>query len=190
MPERDAAYMNAVESGDMEMAQQMVNEAARKAGKHCGKWFHGSPQSERFEIFTPKPERSFGVPSNAIGSWFTPDEEQARAFAEEMDGVGHESCPGKNGRGSSDLVREVGRTLEDLRPHWNFIGAFAAQPAVKEELEILLRKKRLVGFVCDVRTNQNRLIQVRGERRCSVRGSQRFGAAKDPVQQVRPSFHW
>ena len=107
-PEQDAAYMNAVESGDMEMAQQMVNEAARKAGKHCGKWFHGSPQSERFEIFTPKPERSFGVPSNAIGSWFTPDEEQARAFAEEMDGVGHESCPGKNGRGSSDLVREVG----------------------------------------------------------------------------------
>lgn len=99
--------MNAVESGDMVTAQQMVDEAAKKAGKHFGKWFRGSPQSERFEIVTPKPERSFGVPSNAIGSWFTPDEEQARAFAEEMDGA-HESCPGKNGRGSSDLVREVG----------------------------------------------------------------------------------
>ncbi len=100
--------MNAVESEAVEMAQRLVDEAAKTAGKHFGKWFQGSPQSERFEIFTPKPERSSGVPSNAIGSWLTPDEEQARASAEEMDGAGHESGPGKNGRCSSDLVREVG----------------------------------------------------------------------------------
>lgn len=38
-PEQDAAYMNAVESGDMEMAQRMVDEAARKAGKNLGNGF-------------------------------------------------------------------------------------------------------------------------------------------------------
>ena len=38
----DAAYMNAVESGDMETAHRMVDEAAREAGYDTPKLYHGT----------------------------------------------------------------------------------------------------------------------------------------------------
>jgi N12 class adenine-specific DNA methylase/CRP-like cAMP-binding protein len=41
-PEQDAAYLAAVESGDMETAQRMVDEAARAAGYNVGPVWHGS----------------------------------------------------------------------------------------------------------------------------------------------------
>ena len=41
-PEQDAAYMKAVESGDMEAAQRMVNEAARLAGYDSNSDYQGS----------------------------------------------------------------------------------------------------------------------------------------------------
>lgn len=42
-PEQDAEYLRAVESGDMQTAQRMVDEAARKAGFTSGPWYHGTP---------------------------------------------------------------------------------------------------------------------------------------------------
>ena len=40
-PEQDAAYMDAVNKGDMETAQRMVDEAAKKAGYNVGPVWHG-----------------------------------------------------------------------------------------------------------------------------------------------------
>ena len=48
-PAQDAAYMSAVESGDMETAQRMVDEAAKAAGYDV-KAFHGT-DSEKFDVF-------------------------------------------------------------------------------------------------------------------------------------------
>lgn len=45
-PAEDAAYMKAVESGDMESAQRMVDEAAKAAG-YSGPWHHGGESWEK-----------------------------------------------------------------------------------------------------------------------------------------------
>ena len=45
-PEIDAAYMRAVETGDMETAQRVVNDAARQAGYNVGPVFHGTDSRE------------------------------------------------------------------------------------------------------------------------------------------------
>lgn len=47
-PEQDAAYLNAVKSGDSETAQRMVDEAAKEAG-YDRKLFHGGPPVEQWQ---------------------------------------------------------------------------------------------------------------------------------------------
>lgn len=49
-PSQDAAYLRAVESGDMETAQEMVDAAAKAAGYDSPRVYHGT-NSEEFEVF-------------------------------------------------------------------------------------------------------------------------------------------
>ena len=42
LADNDAAYMSAVESGDMETVQKMVDEAARRTGYDTPKLYHGT----------------------------------------------------------------------------------------------------------------------------------------------------
>jgi hypothetical protein len=51
----DAEYMTAVESGDMETAQRMVDEAARKAGYNSPKLYHGTDAFGFTEIDSTAP---------------------------------------------------------------------------------------------------------------------------------------
>lgn len=53
MAEMDAAYMKAVEAGDMDAAQSMVDEAARQRGYTTGKVYHGTKQ-EFTEFASPR----------------------------------------------------------------------------------------------------------------------------------------
>jgi hypothetical protein len=66
----DADYLSAVEAGDMESAQRMVDEAARKAGYIVEGW-HGSRTGKVFNVF-----------DNGM-SFFSSDPEVAHRFAEE-----------------------------------------------------------------------------------------------------------
>ena len=49
-PHMDAAYMDAVKSGDMEAAQKMVDEAAKASGYNIGPVWHGTPDGRFVEF--------------------------------------------------------------------------------------------------------------------------------------------
>lgn len=69
-PQQDAEYMQAVENGDMEKAQQMVDEAAIAAG-YDTKAYHGTGNG--FNIFY--------ADYRTGGNFFTPQESAAKAYA-------------------------------------------------------------------------------------------------------------
>lgn len=66
----DAAYLKAVESGDMEAAKKMVDEAAKRAGYNVGPVWHGS-ETKDIKIFAG--DRGVG--------WFTDDRKHATVYA-------------------------------------------------------------------------------------------------------------
>jgi hypothetical protein len=69
MADRDAEYMAAVEAGDMETAQRMVDEAAKAAG-YVTEAYHGS--KEEFD--------EFGEQNTAYGYFFAPDKRTAEYY--------------------------------------------------------------------------------------------------------------
>jgi hypothetical protein len=71
LPTPDAAYLAAVEAGDMETAQRMVDDAAKKAGKV--KVIASFPKG-----VTPRPRRS--------GDWVSLDNQEGRDYQEEYAG--------------------------------------------------------------------------------------------------------
>lgn len=70
-PAQDAEYLAAVESGDMDTAQEMVDEAAKKAGYDSPKVYHGT--ASRFEVF----ETQFNG-----GHFFSSDIDVAHEYSE------------------------------------------------------------------------------------------------------------
>ena len=77
-PEDDARYMQAVNTGDMETAQRMVNEAAKKAG-YTTKVYHGT--NKDFTEFRPSRIGNFGP---AIYAAFT--RKDALSYAKRIGG--------------------------------------------------------------------------------------------------------
>ena len=71
---QDADHMKAVESGDMETAQRMVDEAAKEAGYKVGPVFHGT--NSKFNVFD----------TDTFGSWFSEHENLSRSYFNEEDG--------------------------------------------------------------------------------------------------------
>ena len=71
----DQEYLAAVEAGDMETAQRIVDEAAKAAGNTRRMYHNGTPGVTKFD---PGARRA-GARSNidAIGTWFTADKNQA-----------------------------------------------------------------------------------------------------------------
>jgi hypothetical protein len=78
--DQDAEYMAAVERGDMEAAQKMVDEAAKKAGYNKGPVFHGTEEAS-FTEFDPS-LRGTGAGTNAAKKafWFTSSKESAENY--------------------------------------------------------------------------------------------------------------
>ena len=80
-PAQDADYMSAVESGDMETAQSMVDEAARAAGYSTDAMYHGS-KSSAVDVFDPA-SHSYPRSLDSIGTWFTSEPSQTKRYAPE-----------------------------------------------------------------------------------------------------------
>jgi hypothetical protein len=79
MPEKlDSDYMKAVESGDVEAQQRMVDEAAKKAGYNVGPVWHGT-NSESFSTFDPSRGR---VQAAGKGFYFSNSESVASRYGE------------------------------------------------------------------------------------------------------------
>ena len=77
---QDAEYLAAVESGDMEKAQRMVDAAAKQAGYNSPKLYHGT--GAEFSIFDKKRGGSrTGAKSAQIAFFFTDDEATAKSYA-------------------------------------------------------------------------------------------------------------
>lgn len=77
-PEKvDAEYMTAVESGDMETAQRMVEQAARKAGYNSPKLYHGTDYYKEITVFRGGKSGYLGP-----GIYLTPNESVAKRYAD------------------------------------------------------------------------------------------------------------
>jgi hypothetical protein len=82
----DAEYLAAVERGDMETAQRMVDEAA-KAGGYTQKAYHGTRR--QFDAFDADLASSapLSARGNKPGIYFTPDKSFAVEYAQDVDGA-------------------------------------------------------------------------------------------------------
>lgn len=79
LPEKDAAYMEAVEKGDMETAQKMVDESAKEAG-YTIRAYHGTSRKDRVgNVF--RPERATSGPM----AFFTENREIAESYSKKRD---------------------------------------------------------------------------------------------------------
>ena len=100
--EQDSAYLAAVQAGDMETAQRMVDEAAKAAG--LTELYHGSSANEDVKVFE---DRNTSSGSDAMGIYMSPDRETAERY-------------GKTGRYWVDVNLpgyaefEAGLTLEEI----------------------------------------------------------------------------
>jgi hypothetical protein len=81
--QQDADYLAAVERGDMETAQRMVDEAARRAGFDIGPVWHGG--ADGFDVFD---WRFIGAQGNTEGKgfYFSNDRDLAAGYAERHGG--------------------------------------------------------------------------------------------------------
>ena len=70
-PQQDADYLAAVERGDMETAQRMVDEAAKAAGYDPRYFYHGTPDG-RFSVF----EANRGIHEKGLGVFAFSDSEK------------------------------------------------------------------------------------------------------------------
>jgi len=93
-PAMDAEYLAAVEAGDMEKAQRMVDEAAKRAGYTVKAW-HGTWQNDEvynrrgqrsintpFTVFDMEAEASTSTPIRKLGFFFGSDRETAEIYAQ------------------------------------------------------------------------------------------------------------
>ena len=93
-PAMDAEYLAAVEAGDMEKAQRMVDEAAKRAGYTVKAW-HGTWQNDEvynrrgqlsintpFTVFDMEAETSTSTPIRKLGFFFGSDRETAEIYAQ------------------------------------------------------------------------------------------------------------
>jgi hypothetical protein len=95
-PEQDADYLAAVESGDMETAQRMVDEAAKAEGYDV-KAFHGT--GREFDSFSGDAPKNYFI--DDPGFFFTNDREDAEQYASYAEYLENEAG---SGSGKSRVV--------------------------------------------------------------------------------------
>jgi len=109
----DTAYLSAVERGDMETAQRMVDEAARAAGYNTPVLYHGTKFYQGFTSFRNKANSEFAPRGVSIATWFS----DKKAVVDGMYGDGTENAPifKVYGRLKNSLV------IDAKGNHWNNI---------------------------------------------------------------------
>jgi hypothetical protein len=81
-PEQDAAYLDAVQKGDTQAAQRMVDEAAKAAGYTVGPVYHGTPTGG-FNVFDKRMRgETSGVSRGAFS--FTTNEKAATGYSKKL----------------------------------------------------------------------------------------------------------
>ena len=91
----DTEYMAAVEAGDMETAQRMVDEAARAAGYNI-KVYHGTANGGAFTVFDAKKLNNSKLSSHiGQGFYFTNSREGALEYTRNSD-ISGKTSPGTN----------------------------------------------------------------------------------------------
>lgn len=91
----DQEYMDAVNSGDMETAQRLVDEAARNA-EYTIKAYHGTANGGKFNFFDPKKLNNSKMSSHiGQGFYFTNSKDAAIEYTKNIDVYGKRS-KGKN----------------------------------------------------------------------------------------------
>jgi hypothetical protein len=87
MPEKlDSDYMKAVESGDVEAQQRMVDEAAKQAGYRQGVLWHGS-RGKKFTVFDETKGDRLPWMEGHVGHYFSPDKNIASAMGSNVLGA-------------------------------------------------------------------------------------------------------
>jgi DNA polymerase III sliding clamp (beta) subunit (PCNA family) len=93
-PEQDRAYLAAVERGDTETAQRMVDEAAKRAGYNVGPVWHGTsaPQFTSFDTSKAKDiqGKELGLGWGPGIFWFAGAEGEARKYSQIGRGRGYD----------------------------------------------------------------------------------------------------
>jgi hypothetical protein len=87
MPEKlDSDYMKAVESGDVETQQRMVDEVAKQAGYRQGVLWHGS-RGKKFTVFDETKGDRLPWMEGSVGHYFSPDKNIASAMGSNVLGA-------------------------------------------------------------------------------------------------------
>jgi hypothetical protein len=82
LPERDREYLAAVEAGDMQTAQRMVDTAAKAAGYTVGPVWHGSIEKfTKFDTADRRLQDSKNALGDNIGAFFSTSKSVAKDFA-------------------------------------------------------------------------------------------------------------
>lgn len=76
--QQDTDHLAAVERGDMETAQRMVDEAARRAGYDVGTVYHGT--NRNFNKFSKEVFANFNNAQKKLGFFFTPEKDYAQQY--------------------------------------------------------------------------------------------------------------
>lgn len=82
--QRDEAYMQAVESGNVEKQQQLVDQAAKEAG-YTIKAFHGTPNGKFYTFEKSKVGTSTDFGKLGRGFYFTTNKQAAEYYAKDLD---------------------------------------------------------------------------------------------------------
>ena len=133
---RDTAYMNAVQSGNMEEAQRYVDEAAREAGYPL-KFMHGT---NSFGFTTIE----YGQSDDGISFFGTDDEEVASTYIRPMED--EDATP-------HTYVREIGK------PHGKIVSASSSIPELIAEYDRVTGKKS--GFRPATQKDIDKLLDTR-----------------------------
>lgn len=107
-PEMDREYLAAVEAGDMEKAQRMVDDAAKMAGYDSPKVYHGTNQE--FDTFDPS-RRTAGTADYAEGFIFFSDAESVADEYSQMGSPAYREALADVGRAEREYENIVSRYL-------------------------------------------------------------------------------
>ena len=103
--------MAAVESGDKEAAQNMVDEAERKAG-YTKRAYHGTPHGT-FTVFDHSHYRKNNFPQNRLGVFFSEDLSYAEGFSR-SGGTEHDIENGFPNAKVYDVYLRIKKTAESI----------------------------------------------------------------------------
>lgn len=144
---KDTDYLSAVERGDMETAQRMVDEAARAAG-YTTKTYHGTPK--QFNSFEATGAHTKAA-SASLAIWFSDSTKTARAYAtpQESDYDSHNKKDWDSICAEADKINQKHKTngmfgsntVAFQNDYWNlaYIGSMFREYLPEEYNELLER---------------------------------------------------